>query len=120
MKISNGCRIANIALCEGRHDIPNADDGAMFPQHLDPTDTANMERLARQRLDELFPGNQASHLNLFVTGLTAALISVLNVCYDIGLQVTLWHYNIADGQYYPQAVRIGSAAADYAYDCSRA
>lgn len=46
----------------------------------------------------------SASLNLYVTGLTVALIEVLNVCKDWGISVTLYHYDRESGNYFPQKV----------------
>lgn len=89
----------SMALCEGRHEIPQAVDGSIFGNELDPLDVASMESMAASMLANV------DVLNLYVTGLTVALIAVLNVCRDKGIKVTLYHFDRATGGYYPQVVR---------------
>ncbi len=48
---------------------------------------------------------EISKLNLYVTGLTVALVAVLNVTRELGIEVTLYHFNRETGEYYPQKVR---------------
>ena len=40
-------------------------------------------------------------LDLYVTGLTVALVSVLNACRQLGIVGTLYHYDREEGNYYP-------------------
>ncbi len=89
----------SMALCEGRHEIPQAVDGSIFGNELDPLAIEKMEATASARLDGV------DVLNLYVTGLTVALVAVLNVCRDNGIKVTLYHFDRATGGYYPQVVR---------------
>ena len=89
----------NLALCEGRHPIPQATDGSIFSNTLDPLDLEGMEQQAEERLQGI------DCLNLYVTGLTVALVSVLNVTRKLSITVTLYHYNRETGEYYPQSVR---------------
>ena len=88
-----------MSLCEGRHEIPQAIDGSIFGTELDPLDLTGMEREAAKQLRGVFT------LNLYVTGLTVALIAVLNVCREQKIKVTLYHYNRETGDYYPQEVK---------------
>jgi hypothetical protein len=88
-----------ISLCEGRHEIPQAIDGSIFGTELDPLDLSGMEREAAEQLRGVFT------LNLYVTGLTVALVAVLNVCREQKIKVTLYHYNRETGDYYPQEVK---------------
>lgn len=111
----------NLALCNGRHKIPQATDGAIFENTItDVTNTRKMELIAMGRIWREIAGNNWIHLvdeynaeydadsdvvvNIYVTGLTVALISALNVCKKIGVKVVLWHYNNATGEYYNQEV----------------
>ena len=89
----------NMALCEGRHTIPMATDGYIFPSTVDPLDTEKLERDAAASLDGV------KKLNLYVTGLTVALIATLNACKGLGISVTLYHYDRESGEYYPQEVK---------------
>ena len=66
---------------------------------FDPLDLTGMEREAAKQLRGVFT------LNLYVTGLTVALIAVLNVCREQKIKVTLYHYNRETGNYYPQEVK---------------
>lgn len=118
----------NLALCEGRHSIPQATDGTIFPHEItDMTNTPALERTAYEgifyacmvhgggllryepKLEDItdipFVFEQGMSINLYVTGLTVALIAALNVCHTCGIKVTLWHYNRETGDYYPQEVK---------------
>lgn len=87
-----------MALCEGSHEIPKAVDGAIFPQQLNPLDLVGMRTTAAAKL----AGVEA--LDLYVTGLTVALVEVINFCRANGASLTLWHFDRGTGDYYPQAV----------------
>ena len=89
----------HMSLCEGRHEISQAIDGSVFGMELDPLDLSGMEREAAKQLRDVFT------LNLYVTGLTVALIAVLNVCREQKIKVTLYHFNKETGNYYPQEVK---------------
>ena len=93
----------NIALCAGRHEIPQATDGAIYPQTIaDPTDLTGLERTAAAALSGYARG--WGMVNLYVTGMTAALCAVINVACSAGVRLTLWHYNSQTGGYYPQEI----------------
>lgn len=87
-----------MALCEGRHEIPAAVDGAIFPQQLNPLDLEGMRSTAAAKLAGV------EVLDLYVTGLTVALVEVINLCRIEGIALTLWHFDRATGDYYPQVV----------------
>jgi hypothetical protein len=88
----------NMALCEGRHSIPGATDGAIFPQVINPLDLGGQAATAAAALEGV------QELNLYVTGLTVALVTVINHCHQQGIRLTLWHFNRDTGEYFPQAV----------------
>ena len=55
-----------MATCEGRHDIPQAIDGAVFPMEIsDPTNGAALEATAKA----------IDSLSLYVAGFTPATIT---------------------------------------------
>ena len=89
----------SMALCEGHHEIPEAIDGSIFGSTLNPTDVAGMEAEAKEQL------GYVRKLNLYVTGLTVALVAVLNVCREKHIAVTLYHFDRETGSYYPQEVK---------------
>lgn len=93
--------VASMALCQGRHEIPEAADGSIFDNELDPLAVDELEEDARCKLE----GLEIKSLNLYVTGLTVALIACLNACRSLGIAVTLYHFDRASGTYYPQTVR---------------
>lgn len=91
-------RAMTLALVNGRHNIPNV-EGAVFQGAVNPLDVEALESAAQFVLQD------CAELNLYVTGLTVALIAALNVANDLGIPVTLWHFNRDTGKYYPQRVR---------------
>lgn len=90
--------IKNMALCEARHDIPQAVDGSIFPNSINPLDVYGLEEVACHKLSSV------KALNLYVTGLSVALVAVINVCHREDIMLTLWHYDRDSGNYYPQSV----------------
>ena len=114
----------NVALCKGRHEIPQATDGAIFPMEIgDVTNVGGLEDTAffntcsilqdkgiRVDMPDFDGTNMPSiinnvHINLYVTGLTVALIAFLNTMCNQDVTITLWHYNRETNDYYPQEVR---------------
>lgn len=91
---------AYMALCSGRHEIKEAKDGAIFDVIQDPTDVKGLERYALKKLLDL----DIRFLNLYVTGLTVALIASLNACKKLNIKVTLYHFDRETGTYYKQNV----------------
>jgi hypothetical protein len=85
-------------LCRGRHEIPDAVDGAIFQQQVNPLDVDGMEQAAVEAVTGL------DALTLYVTGLSVALVAVINACRAQGVELTLMHYDRESGSYYPQHV----------------
>ena len=91
---------AYMALCSGRHEIKDAKDGAIFDVIQDPTDVKGLETEAINKLASL----DIEYLELYVTGLTVALIASLNACKKLDIKVTLYHFDRDTGTYYKQNV----------------
>lgn len=121
-----------MSLCEGRHEIAQAVDGAVFKRDLT---FDNIGYLESEALGSIWcaafthyrngdngylacdPDGKAGTeynlylchdllLNLYVTGFTPALIAVLNMCRVEGLSVRCWHYDRDIDDYIPQDVVI--------------
>ena len=88
----------HMALCKGRHDIPDAVDGAIFATEINPLAVAEMESYATEIVRGL------DGLTLYVTGLSVALVAVINACHRENVMLTLMHYDRESGSYYPQEV----------------
>lgn len=85
-------------LCQARHEIPQAVDGSIFGNIVDPTDLIAMKTVVAEKLQGV------SSLELYVTGLTVALVEVINYCHENGVELTLMHYNRDTNDYYSQKV----------------
>lgn len=88
-----------LALCEGRHEMPDAVEGAIFGNSVDPLDVDGLEKIASEKLAGV------QHLRLYVTGLTVALVAVINVCHEKCIKLTLMHFDRGSGNYYQQMVK---------------
>ena len=87
-----------LSLCEGRHEMPSEVEGSIFPQEVNPLDISGMQQIVAEKL------NKVTVLDLYVTGLTVALMEVIKYCLKNKVELTLFHYNSATGKYYGQAV----------------
>ena len=97
-----------MALCEGRHETPSEliSDGAVFNYSLTPDQIANpslLKDLAGDRLIQVGL-TKGDRLNLVVTGLTIALVSTMNACRDLGIELNLLHYNRDTNDYIKQII----------------
>lgn len=96
-----------IALCEGRHEIPQAEHGYLFAdgEIADVTDVKKLETLAIEKVDRLRPVGKKLTIDLYVTGLSVALVAAINACAALDVPLCLWHYNRDTGDYFPQVVK---------------
>ena len=97
----DGRIIAHVALCASRHEIPAAIDGAIFPQSVDPVDV----QAAQRHADAIIKASRVNDLTVYVTGLTMALVAVINTCLACGIVLHLMHYDRETGEYFSQDVR---------------
>lgn len=86
-------------LCKGRHEMSAEIEGAIFSNTLDPLDIDGMEKIASDKLEGV------RSLTLYVTGLSVALVAVINVCHQKCIELVLMHFDRATGNYYPQKVK---------------
>lgn len=94
--------VKKYALCEGRHAIPQAKDGAIFPSIVKPV-VDELEAYADKFVRNHFVQGQTMHL--YATGLTMALLAVLNACKKHSIPVVVFHYNRDTGDYDPQKIK---------------
>lgn len=89
-------------LCEGRHEIP-VDEYIFGTVIEDPTDTEGLAVKAAN----VFASNDieaGDEVEIYVTGLTVALIAAIVAVKEIGATVTLYHFDRETGSYFPQLV----------------
>ena len=87
-------------LVQGRHEIPDVAE-YIFENALDPADITGIRSLAKKSLEFLSKGGS---LTVYVTGLTVALVEVINICHEKGARLTLMHFDRNTGSYFPQEV----------------
>lgn len=87
-------------LIQGRHEISEVKD-YIFTNTLDPADIMGIRSLAAKNLGFLKAGDS---LKVYVTGLTVALVEVINICHSKGVRLTLMHFDRNTGSYFPQEV----------------
>lgn len=103
-----------MAVCEGRHDIPNTQGRFFWPKktvdRLFARDASPSDwRLeAHERIKEIEicdrkkKRNARKRVDLYVTGLTIATTSAIRALRSEGYMVVLWHYNSERNIYYPE------------------
>lgn len=88
--------VPEFALCEGRHEMPCSD--AIFGRIDDPTDIAALYRAAMDKVINY------TSIVVYVTGLSVALVAIINACHDRGINLCLRHFDRNTGKYYDQWV----------------
>lgn len=86
-------------LMNNRHshkDINNLP--AIFTEAVDIFDFDLHKKIIHMKLKD------CGHLDLYVTGVTQLLVSVLNYCKLFNIEVTLFHYDIDTNRYRSQSV----------------
>jgi hypothetical protein len=86
-----------LGLCKGRHEIPQVTE-YIFPTIVDPTNLEDMMNRTHEAL------NDCLHLDLYVTGLSVALATVISYCIINYIPLTLYHYNTTTNSYYQQVI----------------
>lgn len=94
------CEVS-MSLCRGTHCIPEAVDGNIFDTDINPLAVDELEKSAMRTLTKM----SVTHLNLYVTGLTVALVAVINACKRLNISLVLYHYDRETEEYYPQKVK---------------
>lgn len=88
----------NIGLIKGRHEISEVENYVFDEAIEDVTNLAAMYSTAYAKLIN----SRDEKINLYVTGLTVACATVIKVCQDNDIELSLWHYNTATGTYFEQ------------------
>lgn len=105
--------VLNIATCEGRHTIAPAVDGAVFGNEIAPEDLINSDKLKNQAAVALNNAVAAKSadvkaadviVNLYITGLTVAVIAAISAAKEAEYNVVCYHYDRNSGNYYPQYI----------------
>lgn len=117
--------IIKVGVCKGRHEMPCSD--YVFDKIEDPTDVALMRDIANKYFmqfwgkmpfkccyfcdvnsNDVVVQKIAAELEIYVTGLTVAVIEVLQAAlhYFSGYNIKLMHYDASTGNYYPQRLNI--------------
>nr|DAH82248.1 MAG TPA: hypothetical protein [Caudoviricetes sp.] len=116
----------NIALCEARHQMPEHVTGSIFPNTVDPLDIEGITAIA----DDFMSAHTNDDVNVYVTGLTVCTVAIIKAAMmrlatdKACPTLTLWHFDRATGDYYPQTIisakeqaEVGDVILFYAYNC---
>ena len=98
-----------LGLCKGRHEIAEISDYIFGEEdtNMEVMPFSDMIKMLEVKADvrvAQMVENGYDHLNLYVTGLTPALMAVVNACWSNKLKLTLYHYDRSNDIYVPQEV----------------
>jgi len=93
----------SIGLCQGRHEIPQVEN-YIYDEIVDVTDVAAIENTATLFVESV---NHVDYIDIYVTGLTIALVAVLKALTETKHHsiVTLYHYNNVTKEYFKQVFK---------------
>jgi len=89
-----------LGLVKGRHVMPVTQ--YVFEEVKDTMNFRSMQDEVRTKLKEV------DRLDLYVTGLTSALVEVINYCIYNNVALTLFHYDWKNEKYVPQKMATGN------------
>jgi len=95
-------RIKKVVLCDGRHDVPQATDGAIFPHTVRLSDLHEVDEVADRFVCQCHCNGDA--LQVYCTGVQYPLVAVINACLKRDVKLTLMHFDPNTKTYYPQQV----------------
>ena len=87
-----------VAVCKGRHEIPQATDGAIFGNTIKEMDPFSLLLEASKRLFSDFALRSGDRVDLYVTGLTMATLAIVNACLSTGIRIVCYHYDRETGE----------------------
>ena len=91
----------NVGLVKGRHEMGDLVSDYIFKGPIeDPTDFGKMWLVADGFIGDL--PMDVKEINLYVTGLTAALAEVIKVCRSYDIKLNLFHFDTKTNTYVKQ------------------
>lgn len=92
-----------VGLIRGRHNLPSEVTEYIWDDYSisDVTDVFSIENYAKKWIGVRKP----DELTVYVTGLTVALVAVINACHEAHIPLYLMHFNRDTRSYYPQVVK---------------
>lgn len=93
----------NLGTCKGRHEMPV--EKFVFETIEDTTDIVALRETVWSFIgDNFYEILRAEQINIYVTGLTVALIEIVNQFKKMADNIVLMHYDVKTNTYYPQRV----------------
>lgn len=90
-------------LCDSRHENPIANMGGLFPKCLaNPMDMYGMKQALIEKIGPYYGFGDT--LFCVVTGMSSALVALINACQELEVELKLLHFDIVHECYQVQAV----------------
>ena len=91
-----------VGLVKGRHSLPVEIENYIFDKEIeDLTALEEIYKVVEKKLKEI---DTKETLEVYVTGLTVALTTVIKYCFNNYINLTLYHFNKESGEYFPQII----------------
>lgn len=94
--------VRKISLCESRHEMPDTCEGYIFPHTVNLNNLEDVEQQADRVVCQC--KCDGVDLHVYVTGIQAPLVAVINSANKRKVRLVLWHWNPTTKQYYPQKI----------------
>lgn len=91
-----------LVLCESRHEMPPDCEGHIFPHTIDLSDLDRVQDIADKIVCQCKCDGR--DLDVYVTGIQAPLVAVINSANRREVKLVLWHWNPCERNYYKQEV----------------
>ena len=111
-----------VGLCKNRHRM--VVESYIFPEIVSPMDITRLEQTAISFIEKLYRGNipepleytrnsitlvtitkYRGVLHLYITGLTSAVLAVVNACILLNVKLVIWHYDKDTEDYVAQIMQ---------------
>lgn len=95
-------KVLKLGAVAGRHEIQGI-DGYVLNAVENVTDLGGIEKAVNASLDERLQGYDK--LDLYVTGLTSVVLTVVKYCYEHNVKLSCYHFDRDSGGYFEQVIR---------------
>ena len=95
-------KVLKLGAVAGRHEI-NGIDGYVLDAVKNVTDLESIEKNVYASLDERLKDYEK--LDLYVTGLTSVVLTVVKYCYEHNVKLSCYHFDRDNNDYFEQVIR---------------
>lgn len=95
-------KVLKLGAVAGRHEI-NGIDGYVLNAVENVTDLGGIEKAVYASLDKRLKDYEK--LDLYVTGLTSVVLTVVKYCYEHNVKLSCYHFDRDSNDYFEQVIR---------------